>query len=50
MYLFFKFFPILEHLSLDDLENKITFVTILVFIAYIGIPLIKLLFGKKDDE
>jgi len=34
--------------SLDSLENKIRLAEILVFVAFIGIPILKLLFGKKD--
>ena len=33
----------------DALENKMRVAVALVFVCYIGIPLIKFLFGKKDD-
>ena len=40
--------PVLASSSFDDLENKLTILKILVFAAFIGIPVIKFLFGKKD--
>ena len=43
------FLSILAAEGLDALENEITLVVILTFVVYIGIPLIKILFNKKDD-
>ncbi len=49
LYKFAEIMPILASRNLDDLENQMTFLKILAFVAFIGIPLIKLLFGKKDE-
>lgn len=49
LYKFAEIMPILASGSLDELENKMTLLEILAFVVFIGIPLIKLLFGKKDE-
>lgn len=43
-----EFLLMLASGSLDAMENKLTLLQILAFIAFIGIPLVKWLFGKKD--
>lgn len=45
-----KIMPILSSSSMDDTEDLITFVVILAFITFVGIPLFQWLFGKKDDD
>ena len=39
---------ILTSASLDDLENRLILLKILVFVVFIGIPILKLFFGKKE--
>ena len=44
----FMAMSILAAEGLDALENKIRFTVLLAFIAFVGIPVLKALFGKKD--
>lgn len=47
MYIHLQVMSFLTSSSLDALENKMTFVTILTFVAFVGIPLFKILFKKR---
>lgn len=42
--------PLLSSTSLDALENKLKFLEILAAVTFIGVPLFKILFGKKKDS